>query len=133
MTDLTHNTTQDDPFEDFDNPEKARALAAELEIDADDISESSYDAKTFKVGQQEYLVCTEDEADEVWDEQLDSYLDECVLPELPENVQTYFDRESWKNDAQMDGRGHSIASYDGDENDATDPISGEKFVYFRMN
>ena len=42
----------------------------------------------------EYLVLTDDEADEMWDEQLDSYLDECVLPELPEMARNYFDTTS---------------------------------------
>ena len=69
----------------------------------------------------------EEEADTAWDESLDSYLDDCILPELPEEVQRYFDREAWKRDARMDGRGHCLNSYDGSEEDAGD------YVAFREN
>ena len=33
---------------------------------------------------QEYLVCTDEEADSKWDDSLDSYIEECILSELPE-------------------------------------------------
>lgn len=62
------------------------------------------------------LVLTDNEADNRWDEELDSYLEDCVYPDLPNNLKYYFDDEKWKNDARMDGRGHAIARYDGEEN-----------------
>jgi len=113
--------------------EKQRALAAFLECEPGDISESTYDDCLFEYGRQEYLVCTDDEANQKREEQLDSYLEDCVYPELPANMRGYFDDDAWKRDARMDGRGHAIASYDGDEHDATDPQTGEEFVVFRMN
>lgn len=116
-----------------DTTEKQRALAAFLQVEADEVSESRHDDNLFEYGREEYLVCTDDEADRVWDERLDSYLDDCVLPEVPENVQNYFDRDAWKRDARMDGRGHAISSYDGHEHDAKDPETGESFVVFRLN
>lgn len=85
----------------------------------------------------EYMVLTDDEADRAWDESLDSYLDECVLGELPEMARNYFDREKWKDDAKLDGRGHSLSGYDSEENEATaiDPESDEeeKFYIYRTN
>lgn len=96
-------------------------------VGADDISVSSYDEKTFVVGSSEYLVCTEAEADELWEQSLDNYLEECVYPELPESMVNYFDDKAWKRDARFDGRGHCISSYDGSEYDA------REFVVFRMN
>jgi hypothetical protein len=60
---------------------------------------------------------TEDEADERWDEELDNYIDECIMPEIPDCYQNYFDEKAWKHDARMDGRGHAISRYDGDENE----------------
>lgn len=63
------------------------------------------------------LVLTDDEADNRWDEELDSYLEDRVYPDLPDNLKYYFDDEKWKNDARMDGRGHAIAHYDGEENE----------------
>ena len=113
--------------------EKQRALAAMLECDPEEIGESSYDECLLEYGKHEYLVCTEDEADQKWEEQLDSYLEECVYPELPDNMKVYFDAIAWKRDARMDGRGHSISGYDGNETDAIDPVSKESFVVFRMN
>ena len=47
------------------------------------------------------------------DEHLDSYIEECL--EIPEHLRFYFDEEKWKDDARMDGRGHSLSSYDGHE------------------
>lgn len=67
----------------------------------------------------EYLVVTDGEADTLWDEDLENYLDECILPEVPELSQRYFDREAWKKDARSDGRAHSLDRYDGDEESIT--------------
>lgn len=62
------------------------------------------------------LVLTDEEADSAWEDSLDEYIDQVILPEIPNYSQSYFDREAWKNDARMDGRGHALARYDGDEN-----------------
>lgn len=72
----------------------------------------------------DYMVLTDSEADEKWDESLDNYIEECITPEIDKlsegagNLSYYitFDEERWKRDARMDGRGHSLSSYDGDEN-----------------
>lgn len=58
----------------------------------------------------EYLVVTDEEADKAWDENLESYIDDCM--EIPDHVKPYFDREAWKKDARMDGRGHCLSGYD---------------------
>ena len=75
----------------------------------------------------EYAIGTEEEADYAWDESLDSYLEECVYPEIPDNMVNYFNDEAWKRDARHDGRGHSLSSYDGNELDILD------LVAFRIN
>ena len=75
----------------------------------------------------EYAIGTEVEADEAWEEYLNSYLDDCIYPELPENMINYFDDEAWKRDARYDGRGHSLSCYDGNELDIAD------LVAFRIN
>lgn len=77
--------------------------------------QSAYDDNLFEYGSSEYLVCTDSEADDLWDEDLENYIDECILHELPEAYRNYFDREDWKSDARMDGRGHSLNRYDGNE------------------
>lgn len=108
------------------------ALAEEIGEDPADISEETYECYGLKVlssGNTEYAVGTDEEADEAWDQSLDSYLEDCgVLDSMPENLRRYFDRESWKSDARMDGRGHSLASYDGEEMDLSDG-----YVAFRIN
>lgn len=85
----------------------------------------------------DYLVLTDEEADEKWEESLDNYIEECITPEIDKldvgNLSYYikFDEEMWKRDARMDGRGHSLASYDGNEYEET--INGQTFYIFRIN
>lgn len=112
------------------------ALASHLDCDPSDLEEARhecYGLKVVELGSQEYAIGTDDEADEAWDQSLDSYLDDCgVLDSIPENLQPYFDREAWKRDARHDGRGHSLASYDGCEEEADGP-DGVTYYIFRLN
>lgn len=82
----------------------------------------------------DYEVYTDEEADDKWDEELDNYIDECIMPEfdrhLP-NMYVYFDDEAWKRDARYDGRGHSLARYDGVEN--YEEVDRETFYIYRQN
>lgn len=125
----------DDPFEDFDSPEKARALASflDLEFDSwDDIQEES--SNEFKFGQNKwYLVLDDMEADDAFDNSIDNYIEECVLPEIPKQYQAYFDDDSFKSDCKLDGRGQSLSPYDGEENEGQDPESKEYFFIYRTN
>ena len=74
-----------------------------------------------------YAIGTEDEADEAWEEALESYYDECVEPEVPDWLVNYIDYDKWKYDAKMDGRGHVLSGYDGCETGVAD------LVMFRIN
>ncbi len=75
---------------------------------------------TETVNDGEYLVVTDEEADELWDQSLESYLEDCV-----EGADSpYFDRDRWKKDARSDGRGHSLAGYDGSEQE-----EGDYYIY----
>lgn len=87
---------------------KIKALAQYLDCKKSEIEQSSYDDNIFEYGSQEYLVVTDDEADDLWDVDLENYIDECILPELNERYKQYFDRESWKSDARFDGRAHCL-------------------------
>ena len=103
-------------FADTLNPEKMVALAKQLECTLEEaltITESAYD--TFEYGSEEYLILTDSEADDANDQSIDNYIDECILPELPEQYRRYFDDEAFKNDARHDGRGNNLATYDGNE------------------
>lgn len=79
----------------------------------------------------DYLVLTDDEADEKWEESLDSYLEECIYPELQGNLSNYFDDDKWKRDARYDGRGHSLSLYDGNENEEN--VNGTTYFIYRIN
>lgn len=79
---------------------------------------------------QEYLVLTDEEADEEEEKQLDSYLEQCIYPEIPENLRDYFDDEAWKSDARIDGRGHLISTDDGCEYDET--VNGTTYYIYRV-
>lgn len=101
--------------------EKIIALGKHLDLTPteanEDIEQSSYDDCIYSYSGTEYLVCTDEEADERWDEELEYYIDECIICELPKAYKDYFDRESWKSDAKCDGRGYSLGRYDGIEHE----------------
>lgn len=127
----------------LNNPkqEKAMALAMHLKLEPEEgqtlddflsqLTSTDYDQNRFEIGEQEYLVLTDSEADEAWEESLDNYIDECILPELAEPYRQYFDSEGWKEDASMDGRGHSLNHYDGSEYDQT--VNGTDYYIYRTN
>jgi len=117
--------------------EPIEALATHLGCETSDLNEerhTCYGMIVFSLGSQEYAVGTNSEADEAWNQSLDSYIEECITPEIEKlevgNLSAYikFDEEMWKRDARMDGRGHSLASYDGDEIE----LEGD-FYAFRLN
>lgn len=110
---------------------KRKALAQHLGCKKSEIEQSSYYENIYEYGSQEYLVVTDEEADDLWDEDLENYIDECLLPEVHESVRRYFDREAWKSDARHDGRGHSLGRYDGHEN--SEIVKDEEYYIYRQN
>jgi len=114
--------------------EKIVALALHLQIDfeeAQSIEVSSYDDCLLEYGRKEYLVYTDSEADDKWNDELENYIEECILHELPEAYRRYFDNEAWKSDAKQDGRGHSLGRYDGEEN--KENVLGTTYYIYRKN
>lgn len=80
----------------------------------------------------EYLVLTDDEADTTYDEALDNYIDECILPEMPEMAQNYFDYDACKRDLQINSsRGDTLNRYDGTEEYIT--VNGTDYFIYRTN
>lgn len=110
---------------------RIQALAQHLDVGVEDLQEDRYNEQLILYGSQEYLVVTDDEADVLWDENLDNYLEDCVYPDLPGNMKSYFDDEAWKSDARMDGRGHSLSYYDGCEDCET--VEDEDYYIYRQN
>ena len=70
------------------------------------------------------------EADEAMDEAIENYIDECVMFEIPKNLQNYFDYAAFKQEASYDGRGHWLSGYDGNEFEAK---IGDKWYYVYRN
>lgn len=109
---------------------KRIALMQHLSCAYDDV-ESTFGDSGFEVAFCDYLVLTDDEADEAFEEALDSVLDEVILPDLDEALQCYFDRDAWKRDASYDGRGHHLSPYDGCEEEVT--VNGVDYYIYRTN
>ena len=110
------------------------ALAIHLELTLEDtLNELSegYNEECIEYGSEEYRVLTDSEADDANDENIESYIDECILPELPERYRFYFDNEAFKKDARMDGRGHNLASYDGNEEEVK--VDETYYFIYRTN
>ena len=114
---------------DFETEEEKEEAIQNIIDELDSIT-NDYD-NTYSYGNKEFLVLTDEEADEEEDRQLDNYLEECIYPELPENMRYYFDDEKWKRDAKMDGRGHIISMYDGCEHN--EDVNDTTYYIYRMN
>ena len=97
----------------------------------DDISDLDIDTDEFDINGETILCLTDSEADDRWEEELDLYIEDCILPEIPEFCRNYFDDEKWKDDARNDGRGNAISRYDGDENEIE--VDYEWFYIYRMD
>jgi hypothetical protein len=117
----------EDAFGDDDDRRCCVALSHyydnEGECDPDDCTSES--GNSVSVANMIFLVLTDDEADEALDDYLESLLDEPGMVSGADSP--YFDRDAWKRDAAMDGRGHSLAGYDGDEHECGD------YLLYRTN
>lgn len=135
-----------------DTEARIAALAVHLECDVDDISEASYGENTFDAEGGEYMVLTDDEADQraadyikdsLWAFNAsflsgETGIDESVFEAIQNNgkcesnndaiASCIDDIDSFVESAiSADGRGHFMSSYDGEENE-----EGEYFIY-RVN
>ena len=98
----------------------------DLDLDTDEIEAAVEDLDThlqrqdtcpIDIDMVEVLILDDPAMETAWDDSLQSYLDDCLLDELPEIARRYFDEEAWKRDARMDGVGHSLSSYDGNHHE----------------
>lgn len=110
---------------------KVVALARHLERDPDDIVETEH--KTYTVGKQEYYVMTDYERDEALRDRVYNYVDDELLNQIPENLQSYFNRERLYEDVQSEGASNWLACYDGIEHETLNPETGEMLFVYRIN
>lgn len=104
----------------YEDEEEKQEAIEEIKSELEQIQEATYNDNLFEYYNESYLVLTDDEADDAWEDELQNYIDECIMPELERNcpeLSRYFDEEAWKRDARFDGRGHSLNRYDGTEYD----------------
>lgn len=97
------------------------------------MQQTNEDFETCKIyiGNIDWLVYTDEEAEEAWEESLYNYIDDCVLPELPDKFHSYFNKESFMSDCKMDSRGSSLSSYDGVEHEET--VNNITYYLYRCN
>lgn len=121
-------------YEDINDEELARmdALAQHLDCDISDITAARYGDNTFRAEGKDWMVLTDDESDEAQDAEIENYVNDCVLSEIPEQYRNYFDMDAFKKDARMDGRGHSLNRYDGTEYYETSAVDDETYYIYRQ-
>ena len=121
------SNVDEDTTEEEQEEQRAEAIK-EITDELDSIT-NSYD-NMFRYYNEDYYVLTDEEADDMEDRQLDNWIEDCIMPELPKHLQCYFDEVAWKRDARMDGRGHIISSYDGCEYEET--VEGTTYYIYRV-
>jgi len=105
---------------DSEEHEKIVALMEHTGEDWDDV-ESQVDSG--------YLVLTDDEADELLDERLENYIDECILCTINKAYHYYFNREAWKSDNDSD-RGFWIDYESGTEDE--ERVNGTVYFIYKQ-
>ena len=105
----------------------------------DEFKISKYDENRIEYGNQEYLVLTDDEADELSREQTEQLIEDCYLYEYKKDEEKsgksnpllqFLDLEAWIDDWSSN-RGEILASYDSEENDIT--IDNTTYYIYRTN
>jgi len=125
------NLLENDEFDDDDDLRKCVALKWSRDngdkTAPGDISDGSGD--DICIGGAEYRILDDDEADTAFDDYLEQMLDEDGM--VPGADSQYFDREAWKSDATIDGRGPSLSGYDGEEHELSIG-SGDNYRYYYL-
>ena len=113
-------------IQDLDNAEIPKEIDLQIQTIYEKLEIEEYDEDN-----SDWLVCTDSEADDKWEQELDNYIEECIYPELSGTLRNYFDEDKWKTDARYDGRGHSLAKYDGHE--CEQEIEGTTYYLYKQN
>lgn len=82
-----------------------------------------------EAGTREFTVFTDEEADAEWEQYLESYIEDCVIGEIPEQYRMWFDTEGFMEHLKTDGRGHSLNGWDGQEHEYE--IDGETYYIYK--
>jgi len=93
-----------------------------------EVADLDWDESEKAIDDCDYYVYTEEQADEAFEEAIDNYIDDCVLSEIPPHYRNYFNRDAFMKDCLMDGKGHTLATYDGEELYTT-VLDTEYYIY----
>jgi hypothetical protein len=93
-----------------------------------------YTADLIDVGHgtsEEWGVVSSNGIEDVYRDYCTGYIDDCVLPEIPERYRQYFDTDLFVSDMEKGDGWGAMSSYDGDYQEVT--IGGKTWYLFRMN
>lgn len=76
----------------------------------------------------EYIVCTDEEADELFEDRIKDHFNDIVLTNIPEGYRRYMDFEKFKSDEYQE-RGEYIAYYDGEEHE--EHVDGTTYFIYK--
>lgn len=109
---------------------KIQALALHLGEDPAIIEVNEYDSCTFTVPHGTYLVCTDEEAGDLYEKEVNDYID-TILYNVPKDCWQYFYRDAFISDALFYGRGSFLDKYSGAEEEVE--IDGETLYIYRLD
>ena len=90
-------------WEEFYVDDRQFAIWLAADEDPEDWDESKYSKHVYEHGERRFLVVTEEEADQIWKEQIESSLEGIVLCQIPEPYRDYFDVKGWIEDVMEQG------------------------------
>lgn len=96
----------------------------------EEIAEFDDSTDYFNINGETLLILTDDEADEMTRKYLESYIEDSVLPQIPEELQSYFDTDKYINDVLYYGASSILVDYNINKNEYC--IDGE-YIYIYKN
>ena len=112
---------------------KKKALSKYLEVDINDIQYEGvyYVLNTYIYSDQEYAIAEGIEEVEIaMEKNIENYIDDRVLIEIPEQYRDYFNNSSFVVDMIADKTGHILVRYDGQMGEVE--IGGIDYYIFRI-
>lgn len=117
-------------LEDFDYPDEVLALAQHLELKINDVDGIIHNENCrYNVLGTDYICGLDNDVDEIFEESIKNYIDDCVLPEIPKQYHRYFNEEDFIEDCYKDGRGHALNRYDDNEYEET--VNGKTYYIYQ--
>lgn len=109
---------------------RMKAFCEHFGCTEEEVEVDNYNGCCFNYDDCEYLILTDEEAEEEEKRCLENYLEECLLPELPDWCHKYFDKEEWFADNKGWDRPSWIATYDGEEIEVSVKSEEGNSIYF---